>query len=351
MATTVGGVSPSRDLPIRRKTQAAALAALSKRAGKANSNDKLSGAMLIARDGEIIFEKAWGLASRETNTPVTTDTKFRLGSVPKMFTAIAVLQLVQQQKLFLDGTVGAYLPEYPNRDIASKVTVRELLNHTGGTGDIFGPDSNANRNTLKENSDYVALYGTRPPQFEPGTKDAYSNYGFVLLGALVERVSGKPYYDYLRENVFLPAGMTNTDALPENEPVSDRSTGYMWRDNRWVSNADTLPYRGTGAGGAYSTVGDMFKFAQALETGELISKGALAEATSPQNHGRWYGFGFGVKGEGQFKNYGHDGGAPGMDASFRVYPNLSTVIIALSNLDPPAARGLLNYYALRMPGN
>jgi D-alanyl-D-alanine carboxypeptidase len=349
--TTMDVVSPSADLPIARMTQEASLAALSARADKAHAEDKLSGAMLIARGANVIFEKTWGLANRETNTPVTLDTKFRLGSAPKMFTAVAVLQLVQQQRLSLDGTVGHYLPEYPNREIASKVTVRELLNHTGGTGDIFGPDFTSNRPNLKSNSDYVTLYGARPPQFEPGTKDAYSNYGFVLLGALVEQVSGKSYYDYLRENIFLSARMTNTDAVPETDPVPDRSMGYMWRDGHWVSNADTLPYRGMGAGGAYSTVGDLFKFAQALQAGKLLPSELLAEATRPQNHGGWYGYGFGVDGAGPFKNYGHDGGAPGMNASFRVYPNLNTVIVALSNLDPPAAKGLANYYALRMPTN
>ena len=129
--------------------------------------------------------------------------------------------------------------------------------------------------------------------FEPGSQFEYSNYGFVLLGAIIEAVTGESYYDYVRENVFEPAGMTSTDSLPESEDVPNRAVGYWRPGDAWEPNTDTLPWRGTSAGGGYSTVGDLMRFAQALQSGTLISPEMLAEATSP--HGEVdYGFGFDV---------------------------------------------------------
>ena len=337
------------DLALPRLTEGEALNALSKRADVLAAEDKLSGAMLIARHGTIIFEKSWGLADRERKTPVTPQTCFRLGSANKMFTAIAVLQLVNEGKLALDGTIGRYLPDYPNAEMARKVTVRHLLNHTGGAGDIFGPEFTARRTSLKTHADYLQLYGARAPEFEPGTKAVYSNYGMLLLGALIEKVSGASYYDYVREHIFRRAGMGDTDSLPEDQDVPNRAIGYTWQGNGWSLNTNTLPYRGTAAGGGYSTVRDLLRFADALETGTLLPKALLLKATTPQNQEGWYGFGFGLGGEGVLRSYGHRGGAPGMNADFRVYPELGVVVVGLSNLDVPAATRVVEFYAVRMP--
>lgn len=347
-ATTVSIPRPA-DLALPRLTEDQALNSLTARSDELAAEDRLSGVMLIARRGNIVFEKSWGLANRESKTPVTPETRFRLGSGNKMFTAVAAVQLVNEGKLALDGTVGRYLPDYANRDVASKVTVRHLLTHTGGTGDIFGPEFTTNRTSLKTHADYLKMYGARAPQFEPGTRDAYSNFGMVLLGALIEKVSGMSYYDYVRDRIFRPAGMMATDSLPESEDVPDRSFGYMWQNDAWASNAETLPYRGTAAGGGYSTVGDLLRFANALEAGTLLPKTLLAEATMQQNHEGWYGYGFMLGGEGALRSYGHPGGAPGMNADFRVYPELGVVLVGLSNLDPKAAERIVEFYALRMP--
>lgn len=335
------------DLAIPRMTEADALAALSARAEELAKNDRFSGAVLVARNGKVLLQKAWGRASRETGAPATLDTQFRLGSMNKMFTAIATLQLVEAGKLALNDPIGKHLPDYPNKDVASKVTVRHLLTHTGGTGDIFGPEFDKNRLTLREHGDYVKLYGSRGLTHEPGAEQRYSNYGFVLLGALIEKVSGTSYYDYVRSKIFQPAGMTSTDSLPETEKVSDRAVGYMRTGSAWSPNTDTLPWRGTAAGGGYSTAGDLFRFAQALESGKLISKTLLAEATRAQVEG--YGYGFGVEGEGPLRGYGHGGGAPGMNGDLRIYPQLGYVVVGLSNLDPPAASRLTGFFTLRMP--
>jgi D-alanyl-D-alanine carboxypeptidase len=345
--STLSATPRPADLAIPRMTQEAALAALSAKAEEAAKNDQFSGAVLVARNGKILLQKAWGRANRETGAPNTIDTQFRLGSMNKMFTAVSALQLVEAGKLALNDPIGKYLPDYPNKDVASKVTVRHLLTHTGGTGDIFGPEFEKNRLTLREHGDYLKLYGARGLTHEPGAEQRYSNYGFVLLGALIEKVSGMPYYDYVRTKIFQPAGMTSTGSLPETEKVANRATGYMKSGSSWTPNTDTLPWRGTAAGGGYSTVGDLFRFAQALESGKLISKAMLAEATKAQAEG--YGYGFGIDGEGELRSYGHGGGAPGMNGDLRIFPRLGVVIVSLANLDPPAASRLADYYALRMP--
>ncbi|MFL6194230.1 MAG: serine hydrolase domain-containing protein [Thermoanaerobaculia bacterium] len=335
------------DLAVPRMTEEAVLAALSARAEELAKKDQFSGAMLVARNGKILFQKAWGLADCAAGTPNTLETKFRIGSMNKMFTSVATLQLVEAGKLSLDDPIGKILPDYPNKDVASKVTIRHLLSHTGGTGDIFGPEFQKNRLTLQEHSDYLKLYGARGLTHEPGAEFRYSNYGFVLLGAILEKVTGMSYYDYVRAKVFQPAGMTSTDSLTETDKVPNRSVGYFKPEGKWVPNTDTLPWRGTSAGGGYSTVGDFLRFAAALESGKLISKEMLAKATTPNLEG--YGFGLDIQGEGPLWSYGHGGGAPGMNGELRIYPRLGYVVVALANLDPPAASRLFDFFVRRMP--
>lgn len=349
MHITFGTIERPAGYAIPRLSSAAAANALEARAAGLVAADRFAGTMMIERGGKIIFAKAWGLADRENKRPVTLDTKFRIGSDNKMFTAVAILQLVEAGKIALDGTVGHYLPDYPNKEFADTVTIRQLLTHTGGAGDIFGPDFDKNRLSLKHNDDYVRLYGKRAPDMSANGKDAYANYGFVLLGYIIEHVSGEDYYDYVRKHIFLPAGMTDTGSLPEDVAVAHRSKGYTRTDGKLTDNADTLPYRGMAAGGGYSTARDLIRFADALRSGRLISKALLAEATTPQNPGKWYGFGFEVHGQGPARYWGHGGGAPGMNAAFRVYPQSDVVIVALSNLDPPGADKLATFYANRMP--
>jgi CubicO group peptidase (beta-lactamase class C family) len=335
--------------PPARMSMPDALAALDKEAAARAEAGRFSGAILVASQGKVVFEKAYGLADREAKVPNTAGTQFRIGSMNKMFTAVAALQLVEQGKLDLDAPIGKYLTDYPNQELASKVTLRHLLTHTGGAGDIFGPDFERERTNLRTISDYVKLYGNRPLQFQPGARAAYSNYGFILAGALIEKVSGMTYYDYVRKHVFEPAGMKSTDSLPESEAVAGRSRGYMKKADAWVDNKDTLPWRGTSAGGGYSTAGDLFRFAQALETGKLLKKELLIEATrkAQSKMGGGYGFGFGV--DLKPAGYGHGGGAPGMNGMLRVLPESGIVIVVLSNLDPPAAGQLAQFIEQRIP--
>jgi D-alanyl-D-alanine carboxypeptidase len=344
--------TPSRapDLALHRMTQADAVKALADHAQERARADEFAGAVLVARHGKVLLQGAWGRADRTAGTANTPATRFRIGSMNKMFTAVATLQLVQAHKLALDDPIGQHLPGYPNKEVAAKVTVRHLLTHTGGTGDIFGPKFDQHRLQLREHRDYLKLYGSRGLTHEPGARFEYSNYGFVLLGALIEHVSGMSYDDYVDEHVFRPAGMTSTGSLPESTDVPDRAVGYMRASpagGAWVPNTDTLPWRGTAAGGGYSTVGDLLRFAEALRAGRLLSTATLAEATRP--HQQQYGYGFGVQGQGRLRSYRHGGGAPGMNGELRVFPRLGYVVVSLSNLDPPAASELVEFFTLRMP--
>lgn len=348
VSSTLRNVPRTADVPLARLTEAQTIDALTAKMDEQLREDRFAGAVLIGRRGRVVFEKAVGLANRESQTPNTLDTQFRNGSMNKMFTATAVMQLVEAGKLSLDDTVGKIITGYPNADVARKVTIRHLLGHTGGTGDFFGPEFMKNRLTLKTHGDYVAMFGGRAPLYEPGAEYRYSNYGMVLLGAIIERVSGMSYFDYVRTKVFEPAGMKSTGSLPETDTVPNRSTGYMRSKDAWVPNTDTLPWSGTSAGGGYSTVGDFFRFADALQSGKLISKASLTQMITPGINAQ-YGFGMFITGEGAMRNFGHSGGAPGQNGDLRVFPESGYVIVALSNLDPPAASRMADVIAARLP--
>jgi D-alanyl-D-alanine carboxypeptidase len=320
---------------------------------KRTGEDGFAGAVAVAKGRKLVFSGAYGMADRERQVPNRVDTRFRIGSMNKMFTATAVLQLAQAGKLKLTDPLGKYLTDYPNKDIASKVTVHQLLTHTGGTGDIFGPEFEKNRLTLRALSDYVALYGKRAPEFEPGARFVYSNYGFILLGVLVEKVSGQSYYDYVREHVFKPAGMTRTDSLPEATQVEGRFKGYMRRDGKWATNTDTLPVRGTSAGGGYSTVTDLVAFANALMEHKLLNpeytKLLLTGKVEGGPGGSKYAYGFSDTTADGVRWAGHGGGAPGMNGDLKFSLESGYIVAVLSNLDPPAATHVSDFIAMRLP--
>lgn len=298
--------------------------------GDLSAHDPFSGTILIAHNGVMVLKQAWGMADREQQIKNTVGTQFCIGSMNKMFTAIAALQLVQQGKLSLDGTISDYWPDYPNHELATHVRIRHLLSHMGGTGDIFTPVYEAHRLETRTVADYVKLYGNRPIAFEPGSRMEYSNYGFILLGRLIEIVSREPYEEYVEKHVFAPAGMTHTESRPEVEHVPGRAVGYTKGPGGLQPNTSALPWSGTPAGGGYSTVGDLFLFAQALQRGKLLDPALLKQATTDQTH-RGYGFGFYVFPDG---GYGHGGGAPGINGEMHILPTQGYVVAVLANRDP-----------------
>jgi CubicO group peptidase (beta-lactamase class C family) len=341
------------ELAIPHLSESELITALRKRADELVAVDLFSGAVLVAKDGKTVFAQAYGSADREKKTPNTLKTRFRLGSMNKMFTAVATLQLVQNGKLDLKAPLGNYLTDYRNKDVASKVTIEQLLMHTGGTGDIFGPEFDTNRLELKTLQDYVKLYGNRGLEFEPGSRWQYSNYGFLLLGVTVEKVSGQSYYDYVRDHIFKPAGMTATASEPEDQMVADRSVGYMRSDGpSWQPNTDTLPYRGTSAGGGYSTVEDLLKFATALQTNKLLKPQYTEMLTTGKvetPNGSKYAYGFQEATVNGTRCFGHGGGAPGMNGELKICPGPGYVVAVLANLDPAAATRVADFITNRLP--
>jgi CubicO group peptidase (beta-lactamase class C family) len=348
LVAALGPADRPPEFAIPRLPRAALHRAMAQRLAQDVAADRFAGTMMVVRHGREIYQSASGLADRTATAPVTMDTRFRIGSANKMFTAIGILQLVERGRIALDAPVATYLPDYPNAAFGRSVTIRQLLTHTGGAGDIFTPEYEARRLQTRTLADYVTLFGSRAPDTSDEGKNAYSNYGFVLLGRIIEVVSGEDYYRYVQNHIFRPAGMNDTGSLPESETVPNRSRGYTRRDGRLADNADTLPYRGSSAGGGYTTAADLVRFGNALRSGRLLSRELVTQATSPQRPDGWYGFGFSIGGQGPMRNWGHGGGAPGMNAAFRVYPELDAIAIALANLDPPAAGNELDFYANRM---
>lgn len=282
--------------------------------------DAFSGVVLIAKDDKPVFSRSYGLASREHDLPNRTDTKFNLGSINKTFTRVAIGQLVKQGKISFDDKLGKYLPDYPNRDAAEKVTVRHLVTMKSGIGDFVGEKYFATaKDRFRTNADFIPLFADKPLAFEPGTRDMYSNGGYILLGAIIEKVTGMSYYDYVRESVFKPAGMLNTDSYETDRMPVNTASGYTRSGTAArVNNIFLRPARGCAAGGGYSTAEDLLKFSIAVKSGKLII---------PDNDGL----------PPKETTFGIAGGAEGINAIFMVNAQTGYTIIVLSNYDPPAA--------------
>lgn len=321
------------------------------------AEDRFSGIVLVAQHGRVIFEQTYGLADREHGGKIRPDTAFHIGSANKMWTATAILQLVAADRISLDDRFGKVLTNYPNREVAEKVSVRHLLTHSGGTGDaevLSDPDS-AKRGRMRELSDYVALYGNRGLEFEPGTKQRYSNYGYILLGLIVERLSGMSYRDYIAKFIFAPSGMTHSGFPTRDDPPAWVALGYaqMWpgqdKPGPLRRNTESLPFRGSSAGGAVASASDMVRFIEALRSGKLIPLELLAEATRPNAYGSGFGIWNGGKREQAW--WGHGGGSYGMSADARYYPSPGLTVIMLANRDPNVSNQIADFfgYVLRDP--
>lgn len=325
--------------------------------------DKFSGAVLLAKDGKIIWQKAYGLANREAEVANTVNTRFRLGSMNKMFTAVAIAQLVQQGKLKFSDTLAHALPDYPNKEVAAKVTVEQLLMHTSGLGDFFTPDFDQKKDSLYQLKDYLPLFVNKPLDFEPGKDWRYSNAGFLVLGLIIEKVSGESYYDYVRKHIYEVAGMKDSGSPPPTEHVSNLAIGYTrgGDDNEddpkspLRPNTASLPWRGSSAGGGDSTVGDLLKFDQALRSNRLLSPEMTRLVTTGKIHatqmpeGSKYAYGFGEKIVDGNRIVGHNGGAPGMNAELDMHFDTGYTVVVLANRDPSVAVDWARYISARLP--
>ena len=308
--------------PAAAKTDPEIVAALGARLKELDASGEFSGAVLLAKGDQVLFREAVGLASRATGARNTPATKFNLGSINKAFTRLAIEQLAAEGKLALTDTIDRHVPGFP-ADKGRRITIEQLLDHRGGTGDIFGPRYDAyDHSRLRTLRDWLPLFADVPLESEPGTRQRYSNAGYVLLGLVIEKVSGVPYDDFVRDRIFRPAGMADTAAFPADAAIENRATGYTRDGDAWVDNARHLPWRGTSAGGGYSTVDDMLRFANALRAGKLgpAARGGLAVL----------------------------GGAKGISAALEM--NGEYTIVALANIDRPAASRLAEEISGWLPG-
>jgi D-alanyl-D-alanine carboxypeptidase len=291
-------------------------------------------AVAVVKDGRLILARGYGFADLENSVPATAETVYRLGSITKQFTALAILQLAEQGKLSVDDELTKFLPDYPTG--ARKVTVQQLLNHTSGIKSYTNQ-----RNFMKlarqdhSHEELLAFFKDEPFEFEPGVKWRYNNSGYYLLGMIIEKASGKSYADYLHEHIFQPLGMSATRYGNLRPIIARRAAGYTLDDGELV-NDDPLSMTAPGAAGALvSNVLDLIKWHQALEAGQLLSAKsyeAMYQATKlADGTTQPYGYGWGLSDVAGHRKISHGGGINGFSTMIARYPQDRLAVIVLSN--------------------
>jgi CubicO group peptidase (beta-lactamase class C family) len=307
------------------------------------AEEGFSGAALVAVDGQPLLLEARSWANREDGIPNRVDTKFNLGSMNKMFTAVAILQLAEQGLLSVDDYIVDHLHDYLNPEVAEQVTIHHLLTHTSGMGNVFTEQYDATpKDRFRTVESWLPLFVAEPLYFEPGSQFGYSNAGYVVLGLIIESISGQSYYDYVMEHIFLPSSMLNTDSYELDAAVPNLAIGYTPQDREGnalgdlVTNTDQLPVKGFPAGGGYSTVEDLLRFGNALLAHRLLSPESTAlllEGKVPIREGMLYAYGFFDNQVGDQRMVGHTGGFPGICDLMEIYPEEGITVILLSNMD------------------
>lgn len=309
------------------------------------SADRFSGVLAIGRNGKLTDSMIFDPPATAAQSRFSADTRFNIASAGKMFTAVAIGQLVQAGKLSFDEPVGKVLHGLP-ADI-SAVTIDQLLTHRSGLGDYLRPDNLPAIGAARSATDLLPVAIKDGLAFAPGSKQQYSNSGYIVLGAVIERLSGLSYADYVRSHVFDPAGMTTADLAgiaPHAAPMTKHEP-----DGSLSAVAHPAPAiganRASSAGGAFVSARDMIKFGEALRSGKLLSRSIAEELWMPRVSGPArdgarvsYGYGF-IRmdyPDGRWA-VGHGGGSLGINAEFELFPTTGEAIVSLSNYDPPAA--------------
>lgn len=310
-------------------------AAIATHLDQAVSAGRFSGAVLVARGEQVVFARAYGLADRAAGRANTLDTPINLGSMNKMFTAVAIGQLVAAGKLDWQDTVGEHLPDYPNARVRDSVTIHQLLTHSSGVGSYWNDAYEARKDQIDSQAKFAATFAADPLLFEPGTSMRYSNGGPVILGLVIEKLSGMDYYEYVRKHVYAPARMTRAAHYLRNDAEAGFAVGYeRMPDGGLRENSGFLGLRGSAAGGGYASANDLLAFARALRDGKLLSGPQLEMLWTPKNtagEGMGMGYLFGVGRDNGLRWVGHNGGAPGISADFRYYPEEDVTIVVLAN--------------------
>ena len=300
--------------------------------------DVFSGAVVIARDGKPIFAQAYGYADREKKIANTIDTPFLLGSMNKLFTGLAVGQLVDQGKLSYEDPLSKFVPDFPDPESAKKIKIKHLLSHTSGLGSYWNPAFFGSLDKLRTVQSILDVAGKEPPEFEAGTSWRYSNTGYQLLGRVVEVVTGDDYYEYMRKNLFVPAGVTN-DLFPnyDRDGVAMAQPYEIEYDQgrlHYANKTATSPRRGGPAGGGIASATDLIRLSNAIHAGKIVKLDTLRVHSSPKpelsspNYG--YGISIGARMAKRPLN-GHGGNAPGQCTEFGDLTDTPYTIVILSN--------------------
>ncbi len=295
--------------------------------------DMFSGTVLVAKNGEVIYEEAFGDANKDYNIKNQLNTRYDIGSIGKTFTAVSIMQLVDKEEINLTDPLGRYLPEFPY-DEGNAITIEHLLNHSSGLGDYLEhEDFRCRMAIIKSLADALPLVYDQKPEFPAGEKYQYSNSGYLLLGAIIEKVTGLTYPEYLRKNIFEPIGMDESSITFENEVLPNKSIGYTknW-DRTYTANVQTVP-SASSAGGLRTTARDLLKFDQTLYGSELLSELSKSKMFSPSKNQSNYGLGWEIKKYNGEKFVGHSGGADGTESFFYRFTDAGYTIITLSNYD------------------
>jgi CubicO group peptidase (beta-lactamase class C family) len=322
------------EAPRSDRGRVAALKAFMDRLGKA---DWFSGTVLVAKGEQVLFAKSYGEADKDFHVRNRLDTRYNLASVGKMFTAVAVAQLVEAAKLRFDDPLSRYLPDFPTPEGAGSIRIEHLLTHTSGLGDFSQTRrfAETSRDMLRSVADYLQFATEEKPAFDPGTRWAYSNTGYLVLGAVIEKVTGMSYQDYVREHIFQRAGMLSTDNFDVDLVVPNLAVGYHKEfpgDGIRFHKSTFVGYiRGEPFGGACSTAGDLLQFANALRNDRLVGSQyrKLLLSAKPALGSPDYGYGFEV--DRQTGTVGHGGRFPGVSTFLSMFPEAGYTAVVLSN--------------------
>lgn len=303
-----------------------------------SADDKFAGTILVSSDGEPVFRGAYGLASKRFGVPNNLHTKLNLGSMNKMFTSVAIMQLIERGKLRLTDRLSQFADEsWLAPEVSSKIEIQHLLTHASGLGSYFNETFfESSKLSFRALNDYKPLIVGSKLEFEPGTSYRYSNTGMFMLGVVIEAASGQDYFRYIQDNIYSPSGMVNSDCYDMDEPVPNLAIGYAQDEERstgWQNNIYMHVVRGGPAGGCFSTVEDLTKFANALTGHKLLSAKSTELLLSPKSefHNEPYGYGFRIIGKEGARIVGHGGGFIGISANLDIFIDQGLVAAVLSN--------------------
>jgi len=300
--------------------------------------DVFSGSVLLAKHDKVLYKAAYGMASKRFNVLNNVQTKFNLGSMNKMFTAIAIMQLIEAGKLSLNDKLSEYVDQtWLTKGVSGKIEIRHLLTHSSGLGNYFNQTyGKTSKKSFRALDDYKPLIQGEALQFEPGTNNRYSNTGMFMLGVVIESVSGQDYFSYIREHIYEPAGMKHSDSFEMDQPISNLAIGYT-TDSRnqtgWRNNIYTHVLKGGPAGGGFSTVEDLHRFSQALTQFELLGKDftQAAYTAKPELQSPNYGYGFHVRTTAKDSVIGHGGAFEGISSNLNIHLQQGYVSVVMSN--------------------